>query len=312
MIRKIGKYLLIVIAILIVTALSITFLMKTPVNPQINVLALRAQIKQPYQLMKTSDGVTLFLRKWQPDSTHLKKNIAVIIFHGVTAHSAPYGMIGKALSNGGYTVFGLDSRGHGLSGGKRGDTPGKERWLLDMEEAVRYVKSLGFSRVVILGHSLGVAHAIQIGNRIPKEIAGLVLLSGAYHRRPEATSPPIPLLQKVQIFTSAVLRPGTPVIPYKREGMKGLDDSLRIFVYTLRFLQMFDIKELSFRQDLAVPVLVGMGDQDELFDLKETKILYDSVHASKKDLWIIKGAKHAEFPSDCWAYLVDWMNRTYP
>ncbi|WP_461088822.1 alpha/beta hydrolase [Spirosoma gilvum] len=102
---------------------------------------LRQNFTEPHHQFITSDGVTLFLRRWNPDTVDpSKKDIAVLIFHGITAHSGAYEMAGKPLSAGGYTTFGLDYRGHGLSDGNRGDSPGRERWTEDLAESVRYIK----------------------------------------------------------------------------------------------------------------------------------------------------------------------------
>jgi hypothetical protein len=89
---------------------------------------LRQNFKGPHHQFTTTDGQTLFLRRWNPDSIiPAKKDIAVLIFHGFTAHSGAYDMAGIPISSGGYTTFGLDYRGHGLSDGNRGDSPNKER-----------------------------------------------------------------------------------------------------------------------------------------------------------------------------------------
>ena len=92
---------------------------------------LRQNLKEAHHQFTTSDGQTLFLRIWNPDSiVPAKKDIAILIFHGITAHSGAYDMAGVPISSGGYTTFGLDYRGHGLSDGNRGDSPNKEthRW----------------------------------------------------------------------------------------------------------------------------------------------------------------------------------------
>ena len=83
-----------------------------------------------------------------------------MIFPGFTAYGGAYGMAGKPISAGGYTTFGLDYRGHGLSGGNRGDTPGKDRWIADLAESVKYIKGLGFYKSDCFGTQLGVAAAM--------------------------------------------------------------------------------------------------------------------------------------------------------
>jgi acylglycerol lipase len=136
---------------------------------------LRRQYTGPHDSLTTTDGVTLFLRRWNPDSIEpAKKDIAVLIFHGFTAYSGAYNMAGVPISAGGYTTFGLDYRGHGLSDGNRGDAPSKERWIADLGESVKYIKSLGFKKVIVLGHSLGVASAICAADTVPNEISGLI------------------------------------------------------------------------------------------------------------------------------------------
>ncbi len=225
----------------------------------------------------TTDGETLFLRRWNPDTIDpAKKDIAVLILHGITAHSGAYEMAGKPISAGGYTTFGLDYRGHGLSGGNRGDNPGKDRWIADLVESVRYIKKLGYPKVIVLGHSLGVASAICAGMAIPTEISGLVLLSGAYEGRKGLNKPPT-WFQTAKILASSVVRPSYQAVEYYREGMTVSTDSLFNYRYTLRFLTMLDVKKLRLPADLNIPVLVGVGDKDELFTIAKVNEFYDLV-----------------------------------
>ena len=274
-----------------------------------------AQLRQtytgPHHLITTTDGETLFLRQWTPDSIPpAKKGIAVLIFHGFTAYSGPYAMAGIPISAAGYTTFGLDYRGHGLSGGNRGDTPGKDRFIADLAESVKYVESLGFSKVVVLGHSLGVASAICATDAVPNEVAGLILLSGAYEGRKGLSNPPS-LLQKTRILASSIVRPSYPAVEYYRDGMTVSPDTLFNFRYTLRFLTMMDVKQLRLPKDLNIPVLVGVGDKDELFEVDKVRAFYDSIPGNKKEFLIMKGATHAKIARENWEEVVDWLDRTF-
>jgi acylglycerol lipase len=272
---------------------------------------LRQRYTGPHNVFRASDGETLFLRRWEPDSTRsVKKDIAVLIFHGFTAYSGPYGMAGVPISAGGYTVFGLDYRGHGLSGGNRGDSKGKDRWIGDLAEAVRYVRRLGFSKVVVMGHSLGVAAAICAADTVPDEISGLVLLSGAYEGR-KGLSKPLSFFQQGRIVSSAIFRPSYRAVEYYREGMTVSDDTLWNYRYTPRFLTMMDVKKLRLPPRLNIPVLVGVGDKDELFEVDKVKEFYDLVPGNKKEFFIMKGATHAKIPVECWEEIVSWLDKTY-
>jgi alpha-beta hydrolase superfamily lysophospholipase len=274
-----------------------------------------AQLRQtytgPHYLITTTDSETLFLREWKPDSIPpAKKDIAILIFHGFTAYSGPYSMAGIPMSEAGYTTFGLDYRGHGLSGGNRGDTPGKDRFIADLAESVKYIKTLGFSKVIILGHSLGVASAICAADAVPDQIAGLILLSGAYEGRKGLTKPPS-LFQKTRIMASALFRPSYPAVEYYRDGMTVSPDTLFNFRYTLRFLTMMDVKQLRLPKNLNIPVLVGVGDKDELFAEDKVRDFYDAIPGTKKEFMIMKGATHAKISRDNWEQVVDWLNRTF-
>ena len=272
---------------------------------------LRKNYQGPHNEFTTTDGLTLFLRRWNPDTiVPAKKDIAVLIYHGFTAYSGPYSMAGMPISKGGYTVFGLDYRGHGLSDGNRGDSPGKDRWLGDLAQSVKYIKGLGFSKVIILGHSLGVAMAICAADTVPNDISGLILLSGAYEGR-KGLSKPIPLFTQAKILASSIFRPSYPAVEYYRDGMNVSKDTLFNFRYTLRFMTMIDVKKLRLPKDLNIPVLVGVGDHDELFEVDKVKDFYNMIPGDKKTFFVMKNATHAKIPLESWEEIVAWLDKTY-
>jgi len=272
---------------------------------------LRQHYTGPHHVFTTTDGVTLFLRRWNPDTIDpAKKDIAVLIFHGFTAYSGPYGMAGIPISKGGYTVFGLDCRGHGLSDGNRGDSPGKERWIADLAQSVKYIKGLGFKKVIVLGHSLGVAFAMCAADAVPNDIAGLILLSGAYEGR-KGLNKPVPFFTQAKILSSSFFRPSYPAVEYYREGMTVSKDTLFNFRYTLRFLTMIDVKKLRLPKNLNIPVLVGVGDKDELFAIDKVKDFYNLIPGDKKEFFVMKNATHAKIPVESWEEIVAWLDQTY-
>ena len=148
-------------------------------NPDI--WKLRAEFKGPHDLITTSDGETIFLRRWEPVS---KSKTTFLIFHGITAYSGPYGRIlADELAKSGFTVCGMDLRGHGLSGGRRGDYPNADRLRMDLCETITFGKSKS-TNLLVLGHSLGALSAIIAMNHCPKGIDGLVLVSAQVWPRP--------------------------------------------------------------------------------------------------------------------------------
>jgi fermentation-respiration switch protein FrsA (DUF1100 family) len=74
---------------------------------------------------------------------------------------------------------------------------------------------------------------------------------------------------------------------------------------------MLDVKTLRLPPSLNIPVLVGVGDQDELFAIDKVKDFYNLVPGNQKEFLIMKNATHAKIPVECWEEVVAWLNKTY-
>jgi alpha-beta hydrolase superfamily lysophospholipase len=273
-------------------------------NLQVNTL--RNEFDTPHYLISTSDGKVLFLRAWEP-KTAVRKN-AILIFHGITAHSGPYDMLAKPLCQKGYSVFGLDLRGHELSDGIRGDYPSKERLVRDLCETITFVKQK-VPQVILLGHSLRVLSALISLNSCLKDIDGLILLSAARIFRP-GVYPKVSIIGKLKILLSSIFFPSKPVISYYREGMLGTEDPLFNFKYTLRFMKIFRSEDMKI-PELIFPIFVGLGEHDELFTVEAGQALFDEIPCNDKEFLVIPGAKHAEFPEGSLDRLSAWLKEKF-
>jgi esterase/lipase len=74
---------------------------------------------------------------------------------------------------------------------------------------------------------------------------------------------------------------------------------------------MLDVKKLRLPKDLDIPVLVGVGDKDELFEIDKVKEFYNLIPVTKKEFLIMKNATHAKIPVESWQEIVAWLNNTY-
>lgn len=289
-----------------------------------DVARLRTEFQEPYELVETSDGRILFLRRWDPAAP---SPTAFLVLHGITAYSGPYGpLLAREVAAAGFRVYGLDLRGHGLSDGRRGDIPGRERLVADLGEALAFVRARN-PRVVLLGHSLGALNAILAVNAFPDRVDGLVLVSAARQVRPGVYAKPKGMALLKTLLGATLLR-HRALIPYRRAGMTGVDDPLFNFAYSARFMsvlfgapamavaKMFregnlDSPNLRFRDKLRVPLLVGVGDQDELFSEESARTFFDSIEADDKEFVVIPGAKHAVFPPGSWTPLLTWARTRF-
>jgi alpha-beta hydrolase superfamily lysophospholipase len=218
-------------------------------------------------------------------------------------------MFAEPLAERGFTVYGLDLRGHGLSDGNRGDCPSEERFVKDICETIEFVRER-HEKVVLMGHSLGVLSSLFAMKHCLKNINGSILLSGGVSIRPGVVRERS-AAEKLKILFSSIISPGKPVIKYEREGMVGLDDPLFTFKYTLRFLRMVKFDAIDFPEKLEFPVFVGVGDSDELFSVESCKELYDAVPSDSKEFYVAPGAKHAEFPEGAWNPLITWIDSQF-
>jgi acylglycerol lipase len=140
------------------------------------------------------DGVTLAYRRYPVASPRA----ALLFFHGGGAHSgAGYQWLGRGLqSQSGVAVYMPDLRGHGASGGPRGDAPSPAQMWDDVDRFLELIRS-ELPRVPLFlgGHSSGAGLALNYAGRSGSEpVSGYVFLSpqlGPQSRtwRPEPSAP---------------------------------------------------------------------------------------------------------------------------
>jgi len=290
----------------------------------VDVTKLREEFQAPHELVTASDGKIIFVRHWIGSSG---TDLAVLIFHGITAYSEPYGkLLAEDLAQAGFNVFGMDLRGHGRSDGIRGDLPSGERLAKDLCETVASLKTK-FSRVVVLGHSLGVLSTLIAVNHCPGTIDGLILLSAGRRVKPSAYSKPS-AGAALKTLLAIALFPSRPLIEYNRKGMAGRNDPLFNFRYSARFYSavygmspwavvrmlrqnVIDSPNLTTSGTLDIPVLVGVGDQDELFSVDSSREVFASIHGDRKEFFVVPGGHHASFPPGSWDPVVAWLRTQF-
>ena len=105
----------------------------------------------------TDDGLPLHLRHWEAAEPARGQ---LLIVHGLGEHIERYAHVAAALNAAGWSVHGWDHRGHGKSGGKRGDIPDHDALLRDTARVIDAVRRPA-ARFVLLGHSMGGAVAAR-------------------------------------------------------------------------------------------------------------------------------------------------------
>jgi len=103
--------------------------------------------------IKTLDGVKLFSQVWMPQS---EPSCVICLVHGIGEHSSRYDAWAKRFADENVAVVAFDQRGHGESGGVRGQIPSYNTLLDDIDLILHDCeKSFPEVPVVLYGHSLG-------------------------------------------------------------------------------------------------------------------------------------------------------------
>ena len=105
--------------------------------------------------LQTADGLRLHVRHWPaPISTEPERG-TVLIVHGLGEHIGRYDHVAAHLNGWGWNVVGYDQRGHGLSGGGKGQLAAPDSLLQDLSRVIAAVRTEHAGPLVLLGHSMG-------------------------------------------------------------------------------------------------------------------------------------------------------------
>src|SRR5438094_7326387 len=128
--------------------------------------------------LQTADGLRLEVRRWREDSVPHQWTFVVV--HGLGEHSGRYQHLAAWFTPLGATVYAMDQRGHGRSGGKRGHAPGLNALLDDIDMVVVRARAEDGGPVVLIGHSFGgllsIAYARITADHLDPEVCSAPLL----------------------------------------------------------------------------------------------------------------------------------------
>ncbi|MDI7277557.1 MAG: alpha/beta fold hydrolase, partial [Anaerolineae bacterium] len=113
------------------------------------------------------DGQRLFYLRRGRSRSHLPP---VLFLHGAGGNALLWGQVLEQLS--GVTAIALDLPGHGRSGGAGSSTIAGYR-----QAVLAAADALGFERLVIAGHSMGGAIALDVALEAPGRVHALVLMA---------------------------------------------------------------------------------------------------------------------------------------
>ncbi len=129
-------------------------------------------MKESTATLKTADGLDLFLRRWETEG--VPHQWTFVLVHGLGEHSGRYQHLAEWFTPHGASVYAMDLRGHGRSGGQRGHAPSLKAMLGDLDTVVVRARTERDGPLVLIGHSFGgllaIAYALDRPDRIDKAV----------------------------------------------------------------------------------------------------------------------------------------------
>jgi alpha-beta hydrolase superfamily lysophospholipase len=143
---------------------------------------------------KNDDGIQIYWQEWIPDT--IAACGVVLLVHGLGEHSGRYTHVANAFTQSGYILTAFDHRGHGRSGGVRGDetlaATGKDITHFLDEIRHRYPHL----PIFLYGHSLGGLIVLHFILKNQPKISGVIATAPAL-AADKGVSPATILMAKV-------------------------------------------------------------------------------------------------------------------
>ena len=244
-------------------------------------------------ILTLNDGVKMYLKKEIPKD----KKAVVIIVHGLCEHSGRYDYLNRRLYDKGFGVYRFDNRGHGKSGGERGDIEDFQKFIDDTDEIVDLVKSENPNTPVFMfGHSMGgfitAAYGVKYKNRLKGQIfsgAAVTLLPIFEQLKENRAYIANPYVKSKNELSSLICRDETVVNEYDNDPLVLKETNIRllgqVFVEGISWLED-NIKEYNY------PCLILHGEEDKIVLSKSSKWLFKSVNSKDKYLKIYENSYH--------------------
>jgi alpha-beta hydrolase superfamily lysophospholipase len=161
-------------------------------------------LNQPIeQTLTAADGMSLHVTDWPCNNAETARG-GVVIMHGLGEHSGRHAHVARFLNDCGWAVRTYDHRGHGRSGGKRGDAPDDETIVRDAKTVVDDFARKLEAPPLLLGHSMGGLFAARFAAAAASPLRGLILSSPALALRLSGT-------QKLLLKIFSAIAPGIAV-----------------------------------------------------------------------------------------------------
>lgn len=245
-------------------------------------------------------GLRLFYQCWKPAG---RSKAVLAIIHGMAEHSGRYGNPVDYFAKHGFTLYAMDLRGHGLSGGRRAYAESIEELLEDLRSFLTMVKKSEPSRKVFLvGHSFGGQLVLNYGAHFPNSLGGIIVsspnirlaLKVALWKKlaaPVLSSIVPKLMLTNDIDPSFISRDRQVVEAYKRD--ERVEKKITARLGDLLLANHLEIMDVARR--FKVPCLLLHAGEDRICAPEGTEQFFQRIPIKDKTLKIYDGFYHELF-----------------
>ena len=259
-------------------------------------------IKTATEILETPDGCTLFLRSWVTDSPDI-----LLILHGLGAHSGWFIDMGNMLAARGVTVYAMDHRGFGRSGGMPGHIDNYKTYIEDTNFIVTTIRKRHPEAAIhIFGHSMGGIFASHFAANYQNALASVLFLNPWIQ-----DSSQTPILTTLRILLGGIFKSkrywqvagGSDVMTTNPEAIQMLHtDTYWCRKQTSSFLfQIFLMRSAVLKKAklISKPGLVMQAGADKAVVSEASHNLYDTLAGNDKTWKMFPGYAHdSEFEAD--------------
>jgi alpha-beta hydrolase superfamily lysophospholipase len=267
------------------------------------------------------DRLTLGSQSWGPEG---QPRAAVVLVHGLIEHSGRHAKTAVDLVRQGFAVHAMDLRGHGQSGGRRGDVRSFDQYLLDLDVFFARVRAEEGDRpLYLMGNSMGgLIGSLWTVLRKP-HIAGLIL-TGSLLALADDLYPRMRHLLATMNAVAPWLR--VPRVPFDRLSRNpNAVEEFRVdplvcqrgFTVRLAAEAVRAMKELSdCAESLRDPLLILHGGADSICATAGSRAIYAKASSADKTLRVYDGLYHEILDEPeretVLADLTTWLDRRAP
>jgi uncharacterized protein len=215
--------------------------------------------------------------------TEKRRRGTVIYLHGVGDSRGSSLWLAQHLTGRGFDVLAYDSRAHGDSEGEvctYGYHEKRDLW--------RVLDGITVRPVVLLGHSMGAAIALQAAANEPR-VAAVVAVASISDLRTAA-------IERAPFFASR----------------GNIEEALRIAERQGKFV-VAEVSPVAAARHIRAPTLIIHGERDDETPADHSRRVYEALPGPNKRLLIAPGRRHGDaLNAETWREVDRWMDSLFP